>query len=30
VEGATRADVESAIKGHILAEAQHMGRYERK
>jgi Raf kinase inhibitor-like YbhB/YbcL family protein len=30
VEGATRADVESAMKGHILAEAQHMGRYERK
>lgn len=30
VEGASRADVEAAMKGHILAEAQVMGRYERK
>jgi len=27
---AKRADVDQAIKGHILAQAQYMGRYERK
>ncbi|NJN66613.1 MAG: YbhB/YbcL family Raf kinase inhibitor-like protein [Chloroflexaceae bacterium] len=29
-EGAERSEVEAAMKGHILAEAQYMGRYERK
>lgn len=28
--GAKRADVDRAIKGHVLAETQYMGRYERK
>jgi hypothetical protein len=28
--GARRAEVDNALKGHILAEAQYMGRYERK
>ena len=28
-EGSTKADVEKAMKGHILAEAKLMGRYER-
>ena len=29
-EGSSKAEVESAMKGHILAEAKLMGRYERK
>ena len=29
-EGATKADVEAAMNGHVLAEAQLLGRYERK
>jgi len=29
-EGASKADVLTAMKGHIIAEAQLMGRYERK
>ena len=29
-EGARRADVDKALSGHVLAEAQYMGRYERK
>jgi Raf kinase inhibitor-like YbhB/YbcL family protein len=28
--GAARRDVEAALRGHVLAEAQSMGRYERK
>lgn len=28
--GAKRAELDRALKGHILAEAQYMGRYERK
>jgi len=28
--GAKRAELDKAMKGHVLAEAQHMGRYERK
>ena len=28
--GAKRAGLDSAIRGHVLAEAQYMGRYERK
>ena len=28
--GAKRADLDRALKGHMLAEAQYMGRYERK
>lgn len=28
-QGAKRADVERALKGHVLAESQYMGRYER-
>jgi Raf kinase inhibitor-like YbhB/YbcL family protein len=29
-EGAKRADLDRALKGHVLAEAQYMGKYERK
>ena len=29
-DGAKRADLDRALKGHILAEAQYMGRYERR
>ena len=29
-QGAKRAELDRALKGHIVAEAQHMGRYERK
>ncbi len=29
-EGAARADIDSAMRGHVLAEAQYMGRYQRK
>lgn len=29
-KGAKRADLDRALKGHVLAEAQFMGRYERK
>ena len=29
-KGAARADLDRALKGHVLAEAQYMGRYERK
>ncbi len=28
--GAKRADLDRALKGHVLAQAQHMGQYERK
>ena len=28
--GVKRAEIDRALKGHVLAEAQHMGRYERK
>ncbi len=28
--GAKRADLDRALKGHVLGEAQYMGRYERK
>ena len=28
--GARRAELDRALKGHVLAEARHMGRYERK
>lgn len=28
--GAKRADIDKAVRGHILAEAQYMGRYERR
>jgi Raf kinase inhibitor-like YbhB/YbcL family protein len=29
-EGARRADLDRALKGHVLGEAQYMGRYERR
>jgi len=29
-KGAARKDLDRALKGHVLAEAQYMGRYERK
>jgi phosphatidylethanolamine-binding protein (PEBP) family uncharacterized protein len=28
--GARRAQIDTAMRGHILAEAQYMGRYERR
>lgn len=30
VRGSRRADIDRALEGHVLAEARHMGRYERK